>query len=191
MTTTYVPASSAQISYLKDLLDTRKVGDAYKESIRQSIEAHVLSKTAASTAITYLIDAPRYQLADKPAASASPLQKALASVHKSFYAVPTEEIDLGIVDANTNQSLFFVEVKEYMGTLYMRRLHGAPGGFSRSKLSTNDQLTILKVIETDQVKYAKLFGEHHGVCGKCGAELTDDESRRLQFGPVCRKTMKI
>ena len=32
---------------------------------------------------------------------------------------------------------------------------------------------------------AKTFGEIYSVCGRCGAELTDDTSREHKFGPIC------
>jgi len=189
-TTTFIPASTAQVNFITDLLATRQVEPAHEAELRELLDANRLTKQNASATIESLLKAPK---ASKTTGTdeKSKMQMALASVPKSFYAVPTEEIELGIKDANTSQGLFFIEVKEYMGTLYMRRLHGAPGGFSRSKLTTRDQFVLLDTIKHDPTHYARLFGEHHGVCGKCGADLTDDESRRVQFGPVCRKTMKI
>lgn len=115
------------------------------------------------------------------------LSEALSKVIKSKYAVPVEELILDFYDENIDNDLLFVEVREYQGHLYLRRLHGSVGSFVRSKLSRKDTLAILGHIAQDPYKYAKLFGEHYSCCGKCGAELTDAVSRKLQLGPDCRK----
>ena len=33
------------------------------------------------------------------------------------------------------------------------------------------------------------FGQELGICGNCGRDLTDEESRRLGIGPVCRQNL--
>ena len=33
------------------------------------------------------------------------------------------------------------------------------------------------------------FGQELGICGNCGRDLTDEESRALGIGPVCRQNL--
>jgi hypothetical protein len=86
-----------------------------------------------------------------------------------------------------DRHLLFLEIREYMGNLYMRRLTGAVGGFTRHKVPSKDSVAIMNIIAQDPYKYAKIFGQHYSCCGSCGAELTDPVSRDLQLGPECRK----
>jgi hypothetical protein len=115
------------------------------------------------------------------------LFEALSSVQKSFYALPTSELFLDVMDEKISGDLLFVQVREYEKTLYLRRLHGSVGGFTRTKMSRKDSLIILRKIAEDSYKYSRAFGEHYQCCGKCGAELTDAQSRKLMLGPTCRK----
>lgn len=179
MTETMIQATGPQVNFVKTLLAERAIEDVnWAEEIAEKIAARTLSKTEASDVIGKLLKAKR--LPKNPE-----LQSILSSIPKSKYAIPVEELDV-FVDEKVNGDLIFIEVKEYMGTLYMRRLHGSLGGFTRSKLSVNDVKELVNIIAKDAVKYARIFGEHYSCCGKCGAELTDPISRKLQFGPTCR-----
>jgi hypothetical protein len=101
--------------------------------------------------------------------------------------VPTDVLELTDADDSFSGDLAFFEVREYMSTLYMRQLHGAPGRFNRSKLSAASVKAIIGIIAADPYRYTRMFGEHYACCGSCGAELTDQRSRELQLGPECRK----
>jgi hypothetical protein len=83
----------------------------------------------------------------------------------------------------------FLAVGEYKDTRYIRRLHGAPGSFSRTKLPDRDlEQRVARVIHAEGPRNAtQLFGSLYTCCGKCGAELTDKVSRALKLGPHCRK----
>jgi len=86
-----------------------------------------------------------------------------------------------------DNDLVFVEIREFKKTTYLRRLIGSYGGFTRSKPAPEDTLAFVRVLLGDPYKYAKLFAVHYACCAKCGAELTDEVSRELGLGPVCRK----
>lgn len=148
-------------------------------------ETRVDSPKEASALIDKILRAPKrigaVRVVDKE------LAEALSAVQKSKYAIPTSELILDVFDENVTGDLLFVEVREYSNTLYIRRLHGSVGDFTRSRLSRRDSLAILSHIAQDSYKYAKLFGSHFRCCGKCGAPLTDERSRQLQLGPDCRK----
>lgn len=167
-------ATPRQQEFIIDLLAKREytLGDVVIDSPK-----------AASNLIDTLLKAPLKAKADRD----EELYEALCKVQKSKYAVPTAELIMDFFDEKIDNDLLFVEVREYEGRLYIRRLHGAPGAFNRSKLSRRDSLAVLAQIAQDTYKYARLFGEHYQCCGKCGAELTDEKSRKFQLGPDCRK----
>lgn len=182
-TTITYPASEKQISFAKDLLATREY-DANDEFIAYAAEelaAGGLSKSDASMLIGRLINAPKRK------GGRSAVQELLATVPKSKYAVPTEMLSGIATTDRFNGDLVFFEIKEYMQTLYMRQLHGAPGRFNRSKLSSESVAALVSIVSTDPYKFVRLFGEHYTCCGSCGAELTDERSRELALGPECRK----
>lgn len=178
MTTTY-PASERQQAFIRTLIEER-VCD--REAVLADLPFY--SSKDASAVIGRLLDAPRKESA-KP--KGNPL---LADIPKAKYAIPTAELavvsDLVGLEAVKND-LLFLEVKEYKGTVYMRRLLGAPGAFTRVRLSHEAVAALASILKADPYKYTRLFGEHYACCGKCGAELTDEESRRLMLGPVCRQ----
>jgi hypothetical protein len=171
-------ATQRQQEFIADLLAKRvyTLGDIVIDSPK-----------AASALIDALLKAPMKPRGEVRGARDQELYEALCKVQKSKYAVPTAELIMDFFDEKVDNDLLFVEVREYEGTRYIRRLHGAPGSFNRSKLSRSDSLAVLAQITQDTYKYARLFGEHYQCCGKCGAELTDAKSRKLQLGPDCRK----
>jgi hypothetical protein len=145
-----------------------------------------MTKKQASGMIDILLRQPK-RVEKVPGAKKSLLQEALSKAPKSKYAVPVSELDISLEDTPLTGDLLFIEVKEYMNNLYMRRLTGSVGGFTRHKVPSQDSIVIMDIIAKDPYKYAKIFGQHYSCCGSCGAELTDPVSRDLQLGPECRK----
>lgn len=180
-TLTLIPASDKQIKFLSDLLAARETTPDELEMWTAALESGYFDKKGASSLIDELLKRP------KVAKPKSGMQALLASVPKSKYAVPVAELEFTDADDKFTGDLVFIELKEYMQTLYMRQLHGAPGAFNRSKLSSKSVKAIIEIVAKDAYKYAKIFGEHYTCCGSCGAELTDPKSRELMLGPECRK----
>jgi hypothetical protein len=172
-------ASPKQISFVRDLIATRAVDADIASHIDEVISLGFYSKSHASADIDAFLKLP------KRAKASGGMQALLASVPKSKYAIPAAELELSSIEVKND--LLFVEVKEYMQTLYMRQLHGAPGGFTRTKLTTEQTKDIIAIIAADPYKYTRIFGTHYSCCGSCGAELTDARSRELMLGPECRK----
>jgi hypothetical protein len=175
-------ASGSQISFVRDLIESREVDQDIAVSIEEAISAERYPKRQASLDIEAFLKLPK-----RAKASRSGMQLLLASVPKSKYAVPVSELEFTNADNDFRGDLVFIEVKEYMQTLYIRQLHGAPGSFVRSKLSNASTKAIVNLISADTYKYVKLFGDNYACCGSCGAELTDPKSRELMLGPECRK----
>lgn len=183
MTSTLIPATERQISYLTDLMNTRQMDEARRADLLTSIDAGILDKERASQEISAALALPRLRKGLEPTS----LELVLSRIPKSRYAVPVDEIELTDADKEFTGDMVFLEVRQYMGTLYMRHLIGSYGGFTRSKLTPSTVKALVAIIERDPYKYAKMYGVCHACCGSCGAELTDPKSRELQLGPECRK----
>lgn len=192
MTTLHVtaiqPATEKQMAFLRDLIETRDVSVDEKASIEKMI-ADGISKPNASFVIGTLLKLNRVARAKAPATvtESVSLHDILGLVPKSRYALMTETLDMAGIEHNFNGDIAFFEVREYMGTRYMRRLIGAPGAFTRNKLTSDQVKSIVALIAANPLEATKRFGAHYTCCGCCGAELTDETSRSLQLGPECRK----
>lgn len=192
-TMTKAPAASErQLTFLKDLLETRDITPASKEMGLASLVT--MSKAEASILIGSLLHTPKkpvvpmLPLHDLPTAvTGQEVQAALACIPMSFYAIDNSEINISMAHLRLSGDLTFLQVRKYLGQTYMRRLTGSVGGFTRHKLSNQDVVTLTKVIAQNPEKYSTLFAEHYNVCGICGAELTDPISRSINYGPTCRK----
>lgn len=177
-------ASEKQVAFIDSLINERELDAIQVSSFRSMLPT--LNKKQASSTIELLLRLPQ-RSTKVPGATKSLLQEALSKAPKSKYAVPVDELDISLEDTPLTGDLLFLEIREYMGNLYMRRLTGSVGGFTRHKVPSQDSMIIMDIIAKDPYKYAKIFGQHYSCCGSCGAELTDPVSRDLQLGPECRK----
>jgi hypothetical protein len=185
-TATLFGPSEKQIAFINALIDERELTEDARKKFRADLA--VLDKRSASQLITVLVNLPkRTDLVGKMLAGKTSLQEALSKAPKSKYAIPNDELDISLDTTRLTGDHLFVEIREYMGNLYMRRLHGSLGGFTRVRIANSDAITIMDTISRDPYKYARIFGEIYSCCGSCGAELTDPKSRELQLGPECRK----
>lgn len=108
------------------------------------------------------------------------------SVPTSKFAVLTELL-AEIPASWKGQEYLFFEVKTLKHKRVVRRLLGAPGKFKRNTLPAALATELFGHLGNQAFAYqaAKTFGEIYSVCGRCGAELTDDTSREHKFGPIC------
>lgn len=178
-TTTYPtrPVSAAQRSFLTTLLEERA------HTPLPSIDE--MDSRGASTAITYLLTCPKVVKVAAPAAPA--IASRFDGIPLSKYAIAREDIEVLGLDVRLSGDLLFIELRKYKDTVFMRKLTGAPGWFTRTRLSRRDEDLLVKVLELGAEKHAKRFSEAHKCCACCLAELTDQTSRERGFGPVCAK----
>lgn len=97
-----------------------------------------------------------------------------------------------LTTARTDNEYVFFEVRNRPHrTRAIRRLTGAPGAFTRSPLAPRVRAEVLEFLaDPDRaVEAGKAFSREYSVCYRCGAELTDDQSRADSLGPVCKKQM--
>lgn len=190
-----------QLSYLTDLVRDRVAsidGDAPSDLARLT---RWLAKPRSRKEVSEMIDRmrakPRRTAAGHPAASPltrprpAPVQWAgpvPESVTDSKYAVYSGVL-ASLPEPWARQEICFFEVKKLRGRRQIRRLLGAPGGFSRSLVpaALADELYEKLADQDFALSASTLFGRVYQCCGTCGAELTDEVSRELHQGPICRK----
>jgi len=185
--TLIAPASDKQVSFVKNLIAEREVSETTELAVLTKIDAGTYTKAEASDDIDVFLRLPKRKKASARDGLRDEMQALLSSVPKSKYAVRSIELDAVETEDEFKNDLVFIELKEFMGTLYVRQLHGSPGGFLRTHLKAETVSAIIQIIKVDPYKYARLFGEHYTCCGSCGAPLTDEKSRELLLGPECRK----
>jgi hypothetical protein len=183
--------SPKQTDFINSLLRDREVGDSLRKAaglVKTSKEASML--------IDAMLKAPRVPrkvtIVTGDSARAEYLA-ALAGAEATKYAIPTRYLrdTLPRLAAWMTNDLLFLEIRNYGGRKYFSRLTGAPGTFNRSRIPMAEATVLLQFIAGRHVEFSRLFAEHHGVCGRCAADLTDEESRRTGFGPTCRKAFGI
>ena len=178
-------ATERQVAYLASLVARRVVPAEIAPLVTGDLS--FLTRAEASKAIDALLAAP---LAPAGVARAG-VAEALSALPKSKYAVPAAHLAGALQDYTLTNDLLFVEVREYRGTLFMRRLSGAPGAFSRARLTTRDTLAVAGVLAQRPVEYITLFGQHYTCCGRCAAPLTDSASRARFLGPDCARQLGV
>lgn len=183
-----IPATEKQVEYLRSLIANKQVTEEERADWFDRLNRGYFDKTGASNLIDELLKRPYVLKTSSSKPKANPAQQALlASVPKSKYALNVSDFTVAGVDHTFTGDLVFVEIKEYMGTLYMRQLLGSYGGFTRKRMTSDQVKLAVGLIAADPYAATKRFGTHYSCCGSCGAELTDERSRELQLGPECRK----
>lgn len=195
---TYAPATERQLAFLDDLVASRDIPTAIAAEYITQRATIDLKKASAliSTFLQFPTAEPRAKAGEAPALDAVQeaqrvlyveLLEALRTIPQSKYAIPVDELMTDFLKDKVNGDLVFLEVREYMKRIYMKKLFGSVGAFTRVRPKVEDALAFVRIIQRDPYKYARKFAEHYKCCGKCGAELTDPRSRELLLGPECRK----
>jgi len=191
--------ATGTVNYLTDLVRDReaKPGQSATDALIELAKWLALPTTTqkdASDMIDRMKAKPRRSVVSQASslpASYAPLAPIPDSIQNSKYAIPTEVLT-DLRDAWRSQSLLFLEVKVFRGKRTIRRLTGAPGKFNRTWLSREERAEILGLLEDDDFAWDAMmrFGEHYKVCGRCAAELTDDDSRERKLGLRCWKIVQ-
>lgn len=181
-------ATERQVAFITTLAGERVVPEGLAETLKRG--AQFLTRSGASQVIETLLAQPRatrVAFGDSPERAEA--RELLEALPKSKYAIPAFHLEGALTDYRLEGDLLFVEIREYRNVRYLRRLTGAPGDFVRSRLSVRDALAVLRVLEGGAREYIRKFGEHYTCCGKCGAPLTDPESRARFLGPDCARQL--
>lgn len=189
-------ATDRQLSYLSDLIDERQIPDEVREQIRARIESREVAKQLASEWIERLRSKPKRDSGSRVHVQYTEVLLDNDEVRRvGQIVVPGEPptwvlagrygIDTTGDDRFTNDTTFF---KVWVGDR---------GGWNVRMFKSDDemplafptQLAVLKVIAKDPAKAMALFGHEFGRCGLCGRGLTNDLSREIGIGPVCRERL--
>jgi hypothetical protein len=181
-----VTATDKQRSFISVLLAEREMDTVIREAMTVIVEKPDFAKGDATKIIDQLMSMPKIT---KPsgAKTLSPFHPALAGLPLSKYAIPDIEVSPALFTALGTNTHLFLEVKEWKGTRYVRKLLGAPGSFSRVKMSYGETKAAVELLATNPLRFGKIFADKYTCCACCLAELTDPVSRATGYGPTCRK----
>lgn len=181
-------ATEKQIKFLKTLCSERKPKDSGSddtwldifESTEMGIDAMLakLTKKAASDLIGEMLDCPRAEQVKREATA-----PATNEVPEGYYAVTSL--------SGANDLDFFAVQKptegKWAGYTFVKQVVGGKPEF---RVARDRVALVLKAIEdAGHDEAAKLYGQEIGRCGKCNRTLTDETSREIGLGPVCRESL--
>ena len=194
MTTTIQKPSQKSINFLTDLVRDRDVSPGKTATQCLAELAKWLADPRSQKDVSAMIDrskqAPRRPIFTAKQVGAvtayTPYPTVPAAVPDSKFAILTELL-VHVPDSWRKQEYTFFEVKKLRGRRVVRRLTGAPGKFNRGFLPAETASELFDLLSQEAVAYqaALTFGQIYSVCGRCAAELTDNDSRERKFGPIC------
>jgi hypothetical protein len=142
--------------------------------------------------------APAGQPASAAVARTATRRAPVANCPAGKMAIPAN-LSYAMVDAMTKQlapctyalrkadgSVTFFEVTAYRGSHRIQMLAGAPGSYQRYPMKLVMQFMAVTHILDNPSAAIKLFADEAACCAKCHSPLTDETSRALGLGPVCR-----
>jgi hypothetical protein len=172
-----VPATENQISYMRALIAKRVLSDVHTEWVDRHIEEG-MTKTRASEIIEHLCKLPlKVEVTHQ--------QDQQLIVLNGHYAIRTPE--------DTINPIKFYTVKSptggrWAGYCFVERHSSDERLPIRSKAQKRE---VLEAIRADALAATKLYGQEVGCCGRCGRQLTTEESRQFGIGPDCRAKMGL
>ena len=165
------PATEKQIEFIKSLALTRDLAPDYREMIDQ------------------LIPMLEDQQIPRPVASR------VIDKMKTFPNLPKEDVRVTDEMEMPNAGRYAIEHGGQMRFFKVDRpTQGKWAGFTFLSEQAGDEefpvrgprrKAILQALVNDSQAMAR-YGQEIGVCGACGRTLTDELSRELGLGPVCR-----
>src|SRR5262245_19946812 len=163
-------ATEPQLSYLRALRDGKDLSPLTDEQIKWLMNADF--DTFPSTLDKFRMSEVIEKLKDLDwAEKHRPGSKDLPDVPTGRYAVPKDDGTLMFYSVKTGKYTIFVDVWA-SDTRYPVKNH-------------TERARILKAIKADPDSGPR-FGREIGRCYVCGRTLTDETSRSLGIGPVCR-----
>lgn len=173
MTTRF--ATERQIAFIRNLVAERDVAP---------IDFAGMTVKEASEKIETLLATPKKS-------SVVRFSDVLSTLPKAKYALPYQVVTPVFTETNFDNDYLFVEVREYRGTTYMRKLQGSLGDFARTRFSRDEEQSLYNIIKDSPVEFIIKFGEVFSCCGKCGSPLTDTASRARLLGPDCARQLGV
>lgn len=167
------PITAGQRNFAQALLREHEPPDEYADMSEDRINQ--MSKAEASQFIGRMKQQPYRRKAKGLIAML--LEDPYADVAEGYYAVRAAD---GKVD--------FFKIVDSQHSRKMFQVYGSPGALAENPVTRPELANaVLSVIAQDQQAAMLLFGTELGMCGACGSPLTNDESREIGIGPVCRR----
>jgi hypothetical protein len=141
--------------------------------ISEDPEEFGMSKGKAAELIEWFVKQP-----NKP----SKPEAAIAPLPDGYYAlrdVPGHKNEITFYRLNTAKS-----TSRWAGRQFLDQIVGGNRRYPVRSFAANQTRALIHEQGINEAR--ALFGQELGRCGVCGLPLTDDESRRLGIGPVCR-----
>lgn len=166
-----------QESYLRDLLAKRQLDPERKARALAILdsETEYMTRAQARASITWLLTQPRGD-------------QSLAEIWNDDPASGFPDVPAGRYAVMDGDTLKFYRVD--------RPTEGRWAGYTFLKVQASDDLypvknpgtkrLALEAIAVDPAEASRRYGRELGKCGVCGRTLTDETSRALGIGPVCR-----
>lgn len=109
-----------------------------------------------------------------------PTARDFKAVAQGYYATKS-------TSGNNDLDFWFVRIQKDGRYAGFRSVSRVLGGRGTQRIRGGEQVAALRAILAAGTDAAgKLFASELGRCRKCGRDLTDDTSRELGIGPVCR-----
>jgi hypothetical protein len=179
-------ATPAQVGLIKNLLAERDVPEDFAATATAVCERpDILATLRTSREIIDPLYA--YPRKPRPAAAASRVPSHLEGLPGSNYAFRWESLHtVGVEGLAGHNNMAFFRVKQWRDRVYLDQLHGAPGSFSRTRLTAAQEVAVAGLIRLSPQAAAFTFATHYKRCARCGAELTEQSSRDIGLGPTCK-----
>lgn len=171
-------ATSAQVGYVRTLLgrlathnpEVYAVAVTYVEKLGEGMTFEQAGKT---------IDRLKANLAAPAVVTEAATRRSLAHV--------LADVDAGRYAVGTEAEARFYQVKQGNTNKYMMIGHANGAGVGWTFLPVEKgAIAAAEKIAADPKQAMLNFGRWLGECGHCGRVLTNDESRALGIGPICR-----
>jgi hypothetical protein len=164
-------ATEKQLAFISNLQSERDMATLDPDK--------VVTKREARELIDWLLKFPKTQESVAPS-QVKAKTDAFKDIPAGYYATDSltgnNDLDFWKVDRPTEG--------KWKGYIFVKRVIGGQPDVNVRK---HEKTKILRAIrDADPAEASALFGQKLGMCGKCGRHLTDEQSRAIGIGPVCR-----
>jgi hypothetical protein len=159
-------AIPAQSKLIRDLAAERDIDPERRREILERLDEGRVAPSLASAWIERLLTKPVLG----------------AAIPAGRYAIVTPD-ELGQVDEIRFYEVDRPERGKWAGAVFVSQ-HSGPDSWP---VRGSAKASVLQSISLDPAGACALYGREIGSCGVCGLRLTNEESRRLGIGPVCRE----
>lgn len=176
---TSYPMSEPQARLILSLLSERVIDEGTAQSIRAAVESKSFDWHRAKAGISYLMELPRLAREAAPAGrSTEAAAERFPEVIEGRYAVDTDEGHLAFykVDRPTEG--------KWSGYVFVKVMASDTEHPIRGRAAADAILA--KISAAGPKAASERYGQELGSCSICGRTLTDETSRELGIGPVCR-----